>query len=31
MICRKCGQEIADDSVFCSKCGAAQKKNKGKK
>lgn len=30
MICRKCGQEISDGSAFCSKCGADQKKNRGK-
>ncbi len=31
MICRKCGQEIPDGSVFCLKCGVNQKKNTGKK
>lgn len=24
MYCKKCGSEIADDAVFCSKCGAMQ-------
>ena len=25
MVCKKCGNEIADDTAFCPKCGACQK------
>lgn len=29
MYCHKCGKQIADDSAFCSKCGAAQQTKSG--
>ena len=25
MYCKACGKQIADDSAFCPKCGAAQR------
>lgn len=29
MFCRKCGEQIPDESQFCNKCGTAQKEGEG--